>query len=223
VAVSYIPHPRCTPRSAEELVMLRFGIAVLVCSFAATLVGCAGSEEPTEEGDAQLTAASATSPITIRNWLSHPKIVEIRSLVHTVDTTEMAVARRDNLCESIGESSREKRTDGAGKVRKLALEGGADDSAAAETYYYDAAGHLRFAFEEGGDVHGGAYERRVYFAPDGARIWEVDRSARTPDHHGEPDLTKAPFVVPDPETALEILPAVISDPKAAFDAPPLCN
>jgi hypothetical protein len=203
--------------------MLRFGIAVLACSFAAALVGCAGSEKPAAEGDAQLTAAGATSPITIRNWMSHPKIAEIRSLVHTVDSTQMAVARRDNLCEGIGESSREKRTDGAGTVRKLVLEGGADDSAASQTYYYDAAGHIRFAFEAGGDVHGGAYERRVYFAADGARIWEVDRSARTPDMKGEPDLTKAPFVVPDPETTLEILPAVISEPKAAFDAPSLCN
>jgi hypothetical protein len=196
-------------------------LAMVACGSSDAGDGSTGDEAHLES--AGTAAAKVGDPITLKNWLTHPKIVEVRKIVHDIDASRLTTTHRDNLCEGVGDASRELGVDRTGKVRKLVLSAGSDDSAATETYYYDASGKLRFAFQSGGDVHGGAFEMRVYFDASGNAIWSVNRSARTPDMQGDPDLTKAPFVEPQPDEKLDIPGDVATNPKAAFDAKPACN
>ena len=72
--------------------------------------------------------------------------------------------------------------DRAGVVRLFTREGGGEDSAIQEAYYYDDAGRLRFAYVHLGAVNGTEEERRLYFSPQGQRVRELRRRLRGPGY-----------------------------------------
>jgi hypothetical protein len=184
-----------------------------------SLAGCAGSTVPGDETSSGDEALSASAPITLHNWLNHPKIVAVRKQVEAIEASHLQTEKKE-LCkdEPVGEFERDKGTDASGKIRKLVLQVGGEDGAMIDTYYYDASGKMIFVFETQNDVHGNSSEERVYFDASGARLWDVYRNAHDP--HNNPDVSHAPFEVsPAP---LDIAPE-LANPGQVFDGPPRCD
>ena len=55
------------------------------------------------------------------------------------------------------------------------------DSALTECLYYDANQNLRFVFIEGRAACGSVMEHRIYFDPNRARIWEIQKYLQEPE------------------------------------------
>jgi hypothetical protein len=183
------------------------------------LVGCAGGES-----DAAVAGDSANviagDAITLQNWQNHPKIAAVRAEVEAIDKLGLKIQAKKMCPEGVvGESLRQKGSDGDGRIRTLILQGGSDDSATTSRYYYDALGKARFLFRTRNDVHGNAEEQRVYFDEAGLQIWQVEKRASDLEN-GKPDLEKAPFAVP--RQATELHPG-LADPGAIFASAAECG
>jgi hypothetical protein len=171
---------------------------------------------PASSGD---KSADSSGPITLDNFISHPKIVEIRQLVDQIDGMSLTHAHKVEPCEP-GSFERDKGADAAGAVRKLEMTelDGVDQDKTVADYYYDANGHIRFAFlvidASLGETSFIRTEVRVYFDTAGQRIFEVDRSATSLDFPG-PDVSHAPFKLPSAPTNIDA--NILSNPTAAFD------
>jgi hypothetical protein len=129
----------------------------------------------------------AQSPITQRNWVSHPSIVKIRALVHAVDAHAMSlVARRDsaNCDDGRIHLTAILSTDSSGTPRKYKIEGGSDDSAGEVTYYYDSRGVVMFAFAVTNAVNGTRREDRAYYDSAGVQLFKVSRLLAGPGYPG---------------------------------------
>lgn len=188
------------------------GLALLALSIAA----CASNTDAnaTDEATGELSAAA---PITIDDWISHPKIVEIRNIVDAIDAKDLPSESKE-LCQDSGhgEMERTKLTDDSGKIRELVDSFGSEDSAQIESHYYDTNGVLRFVLITRNDVHGNAEESRAYFDASGAQIWSVYRHAFAENLN--PDIANAPYV----QQATEVQDAA-KDPQKLYDAPPRCD
>lgn len=188
---------------------------------ATAAVGCvetsSGEDLAAAEGE-----VSTSAPITIQNWMTHPKIVAVRRIVNSIDASKYASESKTGLCADSGhgESERTKLTDDHGRIRELVLAGGSEDSAETDSHYYDANGKLRFIFTTRNDVHGNSDEVRTYFDETGARIWDVRRHAFSESF--TPDLEHAPYEAVAAEEKSELDPAVLT-PAARFDAPEQCD
>jgi len=184
-------------------------------------VGCArpSSNEDVAAAEGEV---STTAPITIQNWLTHPKIVAVRKIVNTIDASKFESESKTGLCgdSGHGESERTKITDDHGRIRELVLAGGSEDSAETDSHYYDANGKLRFIFTTRNDVHGNSDELRTYFDETGARIWDVRRHAFSQTF--QPDLEHAPYEAVSAEDKSQIDPAVLT-PAVRYDAPEQCD
>lgn len=112
--------------------------------------------------------------INAQNWKNHPRVLEVRGVVSAVEnllrTRQLKIQVKRLECAGIQET-RTLWTDLGGKVRRLVLEWGSDDSALSSSYSYDGAGVLRFAYTRGGAVNGAEAEWRQYFGPEGRRFW----------------------------------------------------
>jgi hypothetical protein len=129
----------------------------------------------------------AQSPITQRNWVSHPSIVKIRALVNAVDAhTRSLVARRDSADCDDGRIhvTAILLEDSSGTPRKYRIEGGSDDSAGEVTYYYDSHGVVRFAFAVTNAVNGTRREDRAYYDSAGVQLFKVSRLLAGPGYPG---------------------------------------
>ena len=126
-------------------------------------------------------AAPATtkppSPITEKNWRSHPSIRAIRSLV---EKNESAIDGHTWHREGRKVCSSEERPfgidvtvvrDQRGGIRKYVKVSGTDDSAYTLEHQYDDRGRLRFALATAGAVNKSYETYRLYFAEDGREIW----------------------------------------------------
>jgi hypothetical protein len=199
---------------------MKLSLAPLVLiAFAA--IGCAGSSSSEDVAAAQ-GEVSAQKPITLGNWLTHPKIVAVRDIVNEIDASKYASESKTGLCADSGhgESERTKVTDDKGVIRELVLAFGSEDSATIESHYYDAKGKLRFIFTTHNDVHGNSEELRTYFDETGARIWDVRRHAFSESFN--PDLERAPYEAVATENEAPLDPAVLT-PAVRFDAPEQCD
>ncbi len=194
-------------------------ISSIAALLALALVACAGNAS-NDETNTSIGEVNVTAPLTLANWISHPKIVAVRN---EVEATNKAGYKSESktLCKDsgIGESERTKLTDPSGKIRELVLAGGSEDSAATTHYYYDANGKLRFVFTTVNDVHGNQTEYRTYFDSAGEQFWSVTRHAFDPSFHA--DITKAPFEINDEDDGDGILD--VNHPAALFDAPESCE
>lgn len=130
--------------------------------------------------------AGSAGPITEKNWRTHEEIVAIRRLVEGIEqdlkAKKLRGARSEPGCINYsGDYTRELFQDEKGRARIFVLEEGSGDSMQSARHYYDEAGRLRFVFIRMGAVPDAHAEKRLYFAPDGRRIWETDQHLQGPD------------------------------------------
>jgi len=149
----------------------------------------------------------AGEPITAKNWVNHPDIVEVRSLYQKVKEAREAGSlkkkeRKFEYCEPYEDMVRILYMDQNGKPRLYYYEGGSDDSAIQRELYYDENGKLRFVFITAGAHNGTRLEHRVYFSKAGKKIWESQKLLEGPGY-------TFPTEWPDEE--------LIQDPVKAFN------
>jgi hypothetical protein len=72
--------------------------------------------------------------------------------------------------------------DSQGVTRRLVLRAESEDQSETVSYYYDRAGHLRFAFATRGVVNGTHQEERVYYALDGTVLRRLTRLVSGPGY-----------------------------------------
>jgi hypothetical protein len=124
-------------------------------------------------------AIGAQTPITARNWKTHPDIVAVRSIF---ESTEASIARKEltrsaahvDYCDDAhqGGQDRELFVDAKGRARKYSNDEGTDDHSLSTSWYYDVLGTLRFVFISGGATNGTEIENRIYFDAKGRRLWQ---------------------------------------------------
>lgn len=110
----------------------------------------------------------AAEPIGPKNWLHHPKIEEVRSIVAAVDAA--ALKKREVACES---ESRTLYVDDMGRSRRYTWFTGSGDSVQTIDYYYDEQERLRFAVCIAGAVPSAHSESRIWFGEDGKKLWST--------------------------------------------------
>lgn len=190
--------------------------------------GCSGSSSDDESADA--VVAAATDPVTLANWSKHPRVVDVRKMVESVESDlakrVFKLEKRDKLCPGGGETIREKVTDPSGQIRKLGLRSGSDDGAAIDALYYQG-GALRFVFREHRAGPVVVREDRIYFDESGKRFYWAVRSTAS-ENPSEPE--KAPKIdtqpyrlaTADDQEDFAITPDLAHKPQARYDAKPDC-
>ncbi len=131
--------------------------------------------------------AMQEEPITASNWQRHPKIMQVRAIVSSIDAgikkRSFKVSKREfEYCEPYEDTMRKMAVDVKGVVRKYENEAGSDDSMLTWRHYYDTAGRLRFVFITGGAVNGSQLEHRIYFDESGKRLWEEHKYVKGPGY-----------------------------------------
>lgn len=131
--------------------------------------------------------APRDAAITANNWISHPKIVEVRSLYQTIEREKSSGGldrkdRRFEYCEPYEDLVRTIYTDRGGRTRIYYYEGGSDDSTVKRELYYDESGTLRFALITAAAHNGTLVEHRAYFSETGQKIWEIQKRLEGPGY-----------------------------------------
>lgn len=129
----------------------------------------------------------AGQAITKQNWLTHPDIVEVRSLYQTLKAAKDAgklkkKERKYEYCEPYQDTVRVLYASSEGKPRIYYYTGGSDDSAVEGEVYYDDDGHRRFAFIKAGAYNGTRLEHRFYFSKAGVKVWEMQKRLAGPGY-----------------------------------------
>ena len=155
----------------------------------------------------------ASGGITKANWQRHPKIIQVRAIVQSVNAgiSKKSFTMRKRAfeyCEPYEDTARTIATDPKGRVRFYGNEGGSDDSSLKWEHYYDEAGRLRFVFITGGAVNGSKLEHRIYFDENGKRLWEDHTYKKGPGY-------TFPEVWPDDQLQ-------INEPAAKFSSTSPC-
>ena len=125
--------------------------------------------------------------ITEKNWVSHPEIVEVRSLYQAIKASKDAGTlkkreRKFNYCEPYEDTDRTLYTDQNGKPRIYYYLSGSNDSVVQRELYYDESGKLRFAFIIAGAHNGTKLEHRVFFSKVGKKVWEIQKRLEGPGY-----------------------------------------
>ena len=158
--------------------------------------------------------------ITASNWQRHPKILQVRAIVNSIDASikkgSFKISKREfEYCESYEDTLRKMAVDSKGVVRRYENEAGSDDSALTWRHYYDQLGHLRFVFITGGAANGAQLEHRIYFDESGKRLWEDHKYIKGPGYTW-------PEVWPEEQND-EARPIQKSEPAKAFAAKSPCE
>jgi hypothetical protein len=156
----------------------------------------AGCAAPTDEDASGTHQAATVVPITLENWTTHAKIVEVTTMVERLDKARadketVETQTNGELCKGFGEKTRSWSLlpDGSGDYdqRIVRFEGDLGDVKTTRSVYYDPSStnaatddvwfaRVRFVSErQEAVIRGGAREQRAYFGADGAWIWEVSR------------------------------------------------
>ena len=138
-------------------------------------------------------------PINKDNWVTHPKVKEIRVIHNEVEQG----IKKNNLKKN--EKSLEYQ--GPGKptskviyfnkdkdVRKYVQSGGSGDSYLTYNFYYDKNKTLRFVFIQGGAVSGSKFIHRIYFDKSGERFWEISKYLKGPEGYWPEKWSKKALV-----------------------------
>ena len=156
-----------------------------------------------------LGSALAQSPITLQNWINHPRIVEVRQIYNQVaelrQQGKLRQQRKDfGYCPAL-DLERQLFSDAKNMVRLYISKGGGEDSAYTFEHTYDAQGRLRFVLVKAGAVNGSALELRFYLDTQGRILWQDTRATGV----GYTWITDAPshFAI---------------NPSTAFNAPNPC-
>ncbi len=178
-------------------------VAVAVSLSLPAFVACASSDAGSGSSD---VTAGESSPITLENWVKHPKIVPITRTVEGLEKdreSRALVAQTKNaVCTGFGEKKRSIWSDRDQAYRIYQIEEDLGDVTRVRTIYYDppAPSTERFAFHarirymtERWTVFGGrkGAEQRAFFDGDGKRIWEVAREVDANGNNGAFHLVAA--------------------------------
>jgi hypothetical protein len=164
--------------------------------------------------------ATQEEKITASNWQHHPKILQVRAIVSSIDAAvkkgSFKISKREfEYCESYEDTMRKMAVDSKGVVRRYENEAGSDDSMLTWRHYYDQLGHLRFVFITGGAANGAQLEHRIYFDESGKRLWEEHKYVEGPGYTW-------PEVWPEGQND-EARPVQKSEPAKAFAAKSPCE
>ncbi len=123
--------------------------------------------------------------ITVKNWRSDPRILEVRGIYAAVNTLIAKKLlkleqKKFGYCPS-WDLERSKFTAANGLVRRYIKAGGSEDSAVTFEHTYDARGRLRFVLVKAGAVNDTHLELRFYFDVTGRRVW-LDRRQTGPGY-----------------------------------------
>lgn len=158
--------------------------------------------------------------ITAANWQRHPKILQVRALVNSIDASirkgSFKTSKREfEYCEPYEDTMRKIAIDSKGVVRRYEDEAGSDDSMLTWRHYYDQRGRLRFVFITGGAANGAQLEHRIYFDESGKRLWEEHKYVKGPGYTW-------PEVWPEEQND-EARPIQKFEPAKAFAAKSQCE
>jgi hypothetical protein len=183
-------------------------LSALPIALCLVLGGCAsdGSDDAAPGAESEMVAA----PITLDNWLAHPKIKAIRKEVTAIEASTLTEAVNPG-CDTVAK----KYTDPSGRIRKLTRLGGEGFGAFSHTTYVRENGKALFTFmtnhlfeEKTGS------EMRIYYDVAGKQIWQVVRSGPITDTNQ--DLSGQPDRLPAGDEVLDLQGP--SDPEADFQA-----
>ena len=150
-------------------------------------------------------SACAVEPINGKNWNTHPSIVEIRAIytdiVQALDAGKLKKQERKFItenCHHEKDTVRTLYTDAQGIHRLFQGAGGSEDSKVHRSFFYDVNGKLRFSFIRGGASDGTVLEYRIYFSPEGKKIWSMKKKTggpgyTFPDEWSEEDFVRDPL------------------------------
>lgn len=132
-------------------------------------------------------ASAMQEKITASNWQRHPKIIQVRAIVDSINAGiskgVFKISKREfEYCESYEDTLRKMAIDSKGVVRRYENQAGSDDSALTWQHYYDELGRLRFVFISGGAANGAQLEHRIYFDESGKRLWEEHKYVKGPEY-----------------------------------------
>jgi len=133
-------------------------------------------------------SAMQEEKITASNWQRHPKIIQVRAIVDSINAGirkgAFKISQREfEYCESYEDTIRKMAVDSKGVVRRYENAGGSEDSALTWQHYYDQLGRLRFVFISGGAANGAQLEHRIYFDESGKRLWEEQKYVKGPKYY----------------------------------------
>ncbi len=158
---------------------IRLPLAVSSLALALALGGCSASTEDATADDSASALANASTPITVANYRTHPKIIAIRDQVAAIE----GLALTETVHASCDFGSR-KFEDAQGRIRKLVSAGGEGGGGVETTTYYNEAGELVFGFrstdtetEDGDETWWTLNELRVYYGPANMILFQVTRRA----------------------------------------------
>ncbi len=123
--------------------------------------------------------------INKRNWVSHPKIKEIREIFQEVNNSRLVVTTQtcelnDGAVSLVAKLYRDKNN----RIRKYRIEGGSEDSFSQIEYYYSITGKHRFTFESSSASNGTSIEKRIYLDEKGQLLYEDYRLLAGPGYAG---------------------------------------
>lgn len=126
-------------------------------------------------------------PITKQNWISHPKIKEIRLLFKQINEKAYwsEYTKKSKQCELHKGAviiSGEFHTDSNGIIRLYKIDGGTGDSTSQAEYYYSDKGKLRFSFLVRKSFNGHHSETRTYFDKLGNELYSDYRLLKKPEY-----------------------------------------
>ena len=108
--------------------------------------------------------------------------------------------RNFDYCKPYEDSSRSIYSSKSGVVRLYQHEAGSEDFLLTWNHYYDDLGRLRFVLITGGAVNGTHIEHRIWLAPDGSKLRELQKLVSGPGYTF-PDIWPEEDLVRDPSTA----------------------
>lgn len=154
-----------------------------LAALALALGGCAADADADVDASAAAVTSTvpSTSPITLQNYLSHPRIQAIRSEVTAIDSAP-ATQEEKVTCDATAT-----KFETAGKVRKVHVASGEGDWSFDDTSYFRESGKLLFYFAKSSELPADGtsspviVETRVYFDEAGRQIFQVRRQGTEPD------------------------------------------
>lgn len=160
----------------------------------------------------QYSIAYAQDSINEKNWVNHPAIKEVRTIVNGVhDAIQNGELKRHQktyeYCSPNHDTLRMKYEDKEGKVMQYMFSGGTEDSAADFIHYYDGSGTVRFILKKAAAVNGTEIEVRIYFDERGKKIWTNIKTFKGAGWPGASELSDD---------------VVVREPKKAFIADNSC-
>jgi len=141
-----------------------------------------------------------STPITERNWHSHPQIVKAREVYQEVNSAVSSRTWRSETKQA-GDCPHTIARDPEGAVRYYKRWEGSGDQGITIEQFYDRSGSLRFAFVRASASNETVEGYRVYFDPSGTRIWHNRKRVAGPGYTFPDTWSDGDFVKSNPGRA----------------------